>query len=118
VKRSLLRSAGVIVATLVALWAVWFATVQYQDWHYINPWKRILRGDTEEHVLKVMGRPDRVIFERSTYAPWESQHKIEEYGVESVKQFRYTPFSFTGEEYGVGFDASGHAVSKFHITSP
>jgi hypothetical protein len=118
VKRSLLRFATVSIATVVALWVLWFATVQYQDWRYINPWERIQRGDTEEHVLKVIGRPDRIIFERNTYAPWESEHKIEEHEIESVKQFRYIPFSFSGEEYGIGFDSSGHAVSKFHITSP
>ncbi len=96
----------------------WFATVQYQDWHYIHPWERIERGDTEEHVLQVMGRPDRVMFEHSTYGTWESANKVEDYDAESVKQFRYIPFSITGEEYGIAFDASGHAVSKFHITSP
>ena len=48
----------------------------------------------------------------------QPRHKVQEYEVESVKQFRYVPFSFTGEEYGIGFDSSGHAVSKFHITSP
>jgi hypothetical protein len=118
VKRSLVRIASAVIAVPVALWGLWFATVQYQDWRYINPWEYIQRGDTEEHVLRVMGRPDRVIFERGTYAPWESQHKVEEYQIDSVKQFRYIPFSFTGEEYGIGFDSSGHAVSKFHITSP
>jgi len=92
--------------------------VRYQDWRYINPWESIQHGDTEEHVLKVMGSPHRVILERSTYAPWETEHKIEENKAESVKQFRYIPFSITGEEYGIGFDSSGHAVSKFHITSP
>jgi len=100
------------------MYVTWFAMVRYQDWRYINPWESIQRGDTEEHVLKVMGRPHRVIFERSTYAPWETEHKIEDYETESVKQFRYIPFSITGEEYGIGFDSSGHAVSKFHITSP
>ena len=117
-KRSLLRFATVAVAIPVTLWALWFATVQYQDWRYIHPWERIQRGDTEEHVLKVMGRPHRVVFERSTYAPWMHAQRVEELKAESVKQFRYIPFSITGEEYGVGFNESGHAVSKFHITSP
>jgi hypothetical protein len=117
VKRTL-QVASIIIGIPLALFMTWFATVQYQDWRYIHPWERIQRGDTEEHVLKVMGRPHRVVFERSTYAPWESERKVEEYETESVKQFRYVPFSITGEEYGIGFDSSGHAVSKFHITSP
>jgi hypothetical protein len=118
VKPSLVRIASAVIAVPVALWGLWFVTVQYQDWRYIHPWERIERGDTEEHILKVMGRPDRVVFEHSTYAPWETADKIEDYQAESVKQFRYIPFSITGEEYGIGFDSSGHAVSKFHITSP
>ena len=48
----------------------------------------------------------------------EGAGKIEDHQAESVKQFRYIPFSITGEEYGIGFDSSGRAVSKFHITSP
>jgi len=48
---------------------------------------------------------------------WETQEKIDSDAV-SVKEFRYVPFSIAGEEYSIGFDASGRAVSKFHITSP
>jgi hypothetical protein len=117
VKRAL-RVASIIIGIPLALFVTWFAMVQYQDWRYIHPWERIERGDTEEHVLKIMGRPHRVVFEHSTYAPWETAHTIEENHVESVKQFGYIPFSITGEEYRVGFDESGHAVLKFHITSP
>ena len=113
-----LRVASILIGIPFALFITWFPIVQYHDWRYINPWERIERGDTEEHVLKVMGRPDRVVFERSTYAPWEGAGKIEDHQAESVKQFRYIPFSITGEEYGIGFDSSGHAISKFHITSP
>jgi hypothetical protein len=118
VKRTVVRAAISLCAIPLALFVTWFAMVGYQDWRYINRWERIQRGDTEERILKVMGRPHRVVFERSTYAPWATEHKVQEYEVESVKQFRYVPFSFTGEEYGIGFDSSGHAVSKFHITSP
>jgi len=107
-----------IVGIPLTLFMTWFAMVQYQDWRYIHPWERIERGDTEQHVLQVMGRPNRVLFEHSDKGSWESGHKIDWYDAESLKQFRYIPFSITGEEYGIGFDSSGRAVSKFHITSP
>jgi hypothetical protein len=106
VKRAL-RVASVIIGIPLALFITWFAMVQYQDWRYIHPWERIQRGDTEQHVLQVMGRPDRVLFEHSDKASWESEHKIDWYDAESVKQFRYIPFSITGEEYEVSFDSSG-----------
>jgi len=117
VKRTL-RVAGIVIAIPLAFFITWFASVQYDDWRYIHPWERIERGDTEQHVLQVMGRPSRILFEHADKASWESKDKIDWYDAESVKQFRYIPFSITGEEYGIGFDSSGRAVSKFHITSP
>jgi hypothetical protein len=118
VKRSLVQlvvTVGVISAGLVALW---FLSAQYEDWRYIRPWQRVTRGDTEDHVVALLGRPHRVILEHSNKGSWESENNIEYYDVESVKDFRYVPFSITGEEYEVSFDSSGHVVSKFHITSP
>ncbi len=45
---------------------------------------------------------------------WATEHKVQEYEVESVKQFRYVPLARSRvTEYGIGFDSSGHAVSKF-----
>jgi len=117
VKRTL-RVASFVIAIPLVLFVTWFASVQYDDWRYIHPWERIKRGDAEQHVLQVMGRPTRILFEHADKASWESEHKIDWYDAESVKQFRYVPFSITGEEYGIGFDSSGRAVSKFHITSP
>ena len=113
-----LRVASIIIGIPLGLFVTWFTTVQYQDWRYIHPWERIQRGDTEQHVIELLGAPHRVIVERRTDATWESPQKIDEYDAESVKQYRYIPFSITGEEYGIGFDSSGRAVSKFHITSP
>ena len=113
-----LRVASIIIGIPISLFVTWFATVQYQDWRDIHPWERIERGETEQHVLQVVGQPTRVTVERSTYGTWESAHKVEDYEAESVKRFRYIPFSITGEEYDIEFDSSGRAVSKFHITSP
>ncbi len=88
------------------------------DWRYIRPWQRVARGDSEERVVALLGRPHRVINEHSDKGSWESDKGIEYYDAESVKSFRYVPFSISGEEYEVSFDSSGRVVSKFHITSP
>src|SRR5882672_3521026 len=98
----------------LALFVTWFAMVQYQDWRYIHPWERVARGDAEEHVVALLGRSHRVINEHSDKGSWESDKGIEYYDAESVKSFRYVPFSITGEEYEVSFDSSGRVVSKFH----
>jgi hypothetical protein len=100
VKRTL-RVASIIIGIPLALFMTWFTIVQYQDWRYIHPWERIQRRDTEQHVIELLGEPHRVIVERRTDATWESPQKIEDYGAESVKQYRYIPFSITGEEYGL-----------------
>jgi hypothetical protein len=97
---------------------LWFAVVEYQDWRYVRPWQQVARGDSEEQVVALLGRPHRITTERSDKVAWESEHKIDWSEGESVKQYRYIPFSMTGEQYDVGFDSSGHAISKFHITSP
>ena len=117
-RRRLLQLVAFVAAVPLALIALWFVTAQYEDWRYIRPWQRVARGDTEDRVVALLGRPHRVIMEHSTKASWESGHHVEWYDADSVKQFRYVPFSITGEEYEVSFDSSGHVVSKFHITSP
>jgi hypothetical protein len=117
-RRRLVQLVAIVVSIPFALFTLWFVIVQYQDWRYIRPLEHVARGDTEEHVIALLGQPHRIVVERSTKASWESEHKIDWYDAESVKQFRYVPFSITGEEYGIGFDSSGRAVSKFHITSP
>jgi hypothetical protein len=107
-----------IIAIPVGILVLWFPYAHYVDWRYIRPWERVARGDTEDRVVALLGRPHRVIMKHSDKATWESEKRIEYYDAESVKTFRYVPFSFTGEEYEVSFDSSGHVISKFHITSP
>ena len=89
-----------------------------QDWRYVHPWQRVSRGDSEERVVALLGRPHRIVFEQTDKAAWESEHNIDWYNAESVKRYRYILLSITGEEYDVAFDSSGRAVSKFHVTSP
>jgi hypothetical protein len=117
-RRRLLQLVAFVAAVPLALIALWFVTAEYEDWRYIRPWQRVARGDTEDRVVELLGRPHRVIMEHSTKGSWESDNHVKWYDADSVKQFRYVPFSITGEEYEVSFDSSGHVVSKFHITSP
>jgi hypothetical protein len=117
-RHRLLQLVAFVAVVPLALFALWFATAQYEDWRYIRPWQRVARGDTEDRVVALLGRPHRITMEHSDKGSWESGNKIEWFDAESVKHFRYIPFSITGEEYEVSFDSSGHVVSKFHITSP
>jgi hypothetical protein len=117
-QRRILQLVGFVAAVPVALLLLFFATVAYQDWRYVHPWQRVARGDSEDHVIALLGRPHRVTDARGDKVAWESEHTIEWSDAHCVKQYHYIPFSITGEEYLVGFDASGRAVSKYHVTSP
>jgi hypothetical protein len=117
-QRRLLHLLAFVAAIPLALVMLVFAYAKYVDWRYITPWQKVARGDTEDHVIALLGQPHRIVFEHSDKAGWVSEHKIEWYDAESVKSFRYVPFSITGEEYEVSFDSSGRAVSEYHITSP
>ena len=92
--------------------------VQYQHWRYIHPWERIERGDSEQHVLETDGtpRPCPLRAQRREHMGVSAQDRGLSCRVgEAVSVIL---FSITGEEYRIGFDSSGRAVSKFHITSP
>jgi hypothetical protein len=117
-QRRLLQLVAFVAAVPLALIALWFVTAQYEDWRYIRPWERVARGDTEGRVIALLGRPHRIVTEHSDKGSWQSEGKVEWYNADIAKDFRYVPFSITGEEYEVSFDSSGHVVSKFHITSP
>jgi len=117
-RRRLLQLVAIVASIPVALFVLWFATAQYEDWRYIRPWERVARGDTEDRVLALLGRPHRIVTERSDKGSWQAEGRIEFYDADIAKNFRYVPFSITGEEYEVSFDPSGHVVSKYHITSP
>lgn len=118
IKRSLVFYPLAIITIPVVLAVFWFADAQYVDWRYIRPWERVARGDTEDRVVALLGHPHRIVTERSDKGSWQSEGRVEFYDADVAKDFRYVPFSITGEEYQVSFDPSGHVVSKYHITSP
>jgi hypothetical protein len=117
-RRRLVQLIAFVIALPLGLIVLWFVIVEYQEWRYERPWKRVTRGDSEEQVVALLGHPHRIGSDHTAKAAWESEHKIDWYNAECVKQFCYLPFSITGEEYCVGFDSSGHAASKYHVTSP
>lgn len=78
-RRRLLQLIAFVVAVPIALVALWFVIVQYQDWRYVHPWQRVTRGDSEDRVVTLLGRPHRVITERTEKVSWESEHHIDWY---------------------------------------
>ena len=117
-QRRILQLVAFVTAIPLVLFLLWYAVVAYQNWRYVHPWQRVARGASEDQVVALLGQPHRITAERGYKIAWESEHAIDESDGECVKQYHYIPLSITGEEYIVGFDSSGHATTKFHITSP
>ena len=111
----LLATFGALFGSVVVLW---FCYAQYVDSRYNGPWSRVARGDTQEQVIARLGKPHRIFIERQTKLAWESNQHEDYFDGESFVEFRYIPWSPTGDEYVVGFDRDKHAVSKYRITSP
>jgi len=107
-----------LVAIPVALVLAWFVYSRYIIWRYDQPFERVARGATEEQVIALMGKPDRIVSEHETHLVWRAGEHEENFEGDCVLQFRYIPWSPSGDEYVIGFDASRHAVSKYEITSP
>jgi hypothetical protein len=102
-----------IIPALIGIYWLWLI------WRYDTPYHRIVRGDTEDRVVSLLGKPYQVSAPhdllKETWADEESfgiaQSKI-------ARQYRYRVPVITGDEYIIGFDSDGHAVLKSHLTSP
>jgi hypothetical protein len=112
----LLKSLFITLFGLVALlgaywlWLIWRYDAQYQ---------RIVRGDTEDRVVALLGKPHQVSAPHDVLK--ETWADEESFGIaqsEIAKQYRYRVPVITGDEYIIGFDSDGHAVLKSHLTSP
>jgi hypothetical protein len=112
------KALGAILALPAALVLLWFAYSRYVIWRYDQPFERVERGDTQERVITLLGKPHRTTAEHQTKLAWVSGDREEYFDGESVVQFRYAPWSPAGEEYIVGFDGTRRVVSKYEITSP
>ncbi|PWT84061.1 MAG: hypothetical protein C5B58_05350 [Acidobacteria bacterium] len=86
-RRRLLQLVAFVTALPMAAVALWFVVGEYQDWRYVRPWQQVARGDPEDRVVALLGRPHRIILDRKDKAPWESERKIEWYDAQCIKQF-------------------------------
>ncbi len=88
-------------------------------WRYDTPYHRIARGDTEDRVVALLGKPYQVSAPHDVLKQtWEDEESFGIAQTEVAKQYRYRVPVITGDEYVIGFDSDGHAVLKSHLTSP
>ncbi len=80
-------------------------------------YERVERGDPEERVIGLLGRPDRTTG-RPENVSWD-EADIRTNAGECVRECWYAdPITICGEEWTVGFDTRGRVVSKYHYVSP
>jgi hypothetical protein len=88
-------------------------------WRYDTPYHRIAQTDTETRVVALLGRPYEISAPHDVLKEtWSNEESFGTAQREIVKQYRYRVPIITGDEYIIGFDSDGHAVTKQHLTSP
>ena len=86
---------------------------------YDRPYHRIAREDPEAHVVMLLGKPYEISTPNDTLK--ETWSDDESFGIaqrQIAKQYRYRVPIISGDEFIIGFDSDGHAVTKQHLTSP
>ncbi len=109
------KVVGVLIGLLilpVAVAGVWAWCL----FAYVKPYERVRLGDTESHVLAILGKPDKITGPPENIASGDDTTLRANQG-ECVRVFWYIP-PVAVEEYTVGFDSSARVVSKYRYSSP
>ena len=111
-KRTLLF---VFVGLVVVVGSYWF----WLTWRYHTPYRRIARGDSEDRVVALLGKPNDITAPHNTLKKdWSTEHSFGIAQREIVKEYFYNVPVVSGDQYVIGFDSDGRAVLKNQITSP
>jgi hypothetical protein len=108
-----------VVGVLIGLLILPMAVAGVWAWclfAYVKPYERVRLGDTESHVLAILGKPDKITGPPENVAAGDDTILRVNQG-ECVRVFWYIP-PIAVEEYTVGFDSSARVVSKYRYSSP
>ena len=96
-----------IIVTVIGIYWTWLSHC------YVKPFRRVVRGDNEAHVIAVLGKPQYVSTMRDKMKDtWERGDEFTTAGSEIVKTFCYWPPLGVGGHYCVSFDGDGRVVAK------
>lgn len=113
-KRALKR----ILVAAVILAGCWFCYALWRGHAYAKAYASVARGDSEAHVLELLGRPHRISGPPDNVA-WGTEDSIQRNGGDCVREFWYfPPISIDGEAWTIGFDSRSNAISKYNYRSP
>ena len=107
------KTLAAVVLTPVLLLGFGCASDRLLEYHY----DQVAFGDTEAHVISLMGEPRNILGAPQNIA-WELDATVRPNPGNCVKEFGYRPIiNIVVEAYTIGFDAAGNAVSKYHYIS-
>jgi len=105
---------GVLIALLVATVLVLVAFVS-QKRRYDRAYDAVLPGMAKSEVLKRFGKPRYL--RKCTLAPSWDADPLDKQSSNCVEEVWY--FSrISPEQWVIGFDQNGNAVTKYHLVSP
>jgi hypothetical protein len=117
--KSFVRSAVKVLITVLIIPALIGIYWLWLTLRYDKPYHRIVLGDSEAHVVALLGRPYEISAPHDVLKEtWADQESFGIAQLEIVRQYRYRVPVITGDEYVIGFDSDGHAVTKQYLTSP
>jgi hypothetical protein len=102
-----------VFAALLGVYWLWLI------FRYDRPFHRIAQEDSEARVVTLLGKPYEISAPHDVLK--ESWSDNETFGIaqrEITKQYRYRVPIISGDEFIIGFDSDGHAVTKQRLTSP
>ena len=102
-------SALVIVAAVVVLGTLW-----HRKDNYGNAYEKLTVGTPKSEVVKAFGVPTRT--SKCDLVPsWDGERSLN--ASACVEEYWYGS-RITPEQWIVGFDAKGQAVTKYYLVSP
>jgi hypothetical protein len=116
VKRTIIVS--VIVGLFVFVGFGWLAWASWRDHVDAAAYSQIGRGDSQQHVIGLLGQPRRISGRPDNIA-WDSEASIHANHGECVREFWYAPrLTISGDMWTIGFDDHDRVVSKYTYRSP
>jgi hypothetical protein len=102
-----LLTTVVIVLTVIGAYWTWVNQC------YVKPFKRVVRGDTEAHIIATFGKPQYVWTDPAKVKEaWEQDGQFLTANTEIAKSLCYWPPLGGGAIYCIGFDIEGRVIAK------
>lgn len=103
---------------LVLFFPILFVAIQiFMSAQCQEAYDSIQRGDTEQQVIAVMGKPWKIEFGVGQSLVWDTEPTLINPVVTCTKIYWYGIY-ILAQQWTIGFDQNGRALTKYHYSSP